>query len=447
MSTSRLFEPGRAAGLLRLRAFLPSAGRAYADRRNSDYGPDRRDNVSVLSPYLRHRLVTEAEVLEAVLDRHSPASAEKFIQEVLWRAYFKGHLETRPEIWRRYRAALAGQVAALDGKGGFRKAYEAAISGRTGIDAFDAWVSELEETGYLHNHARMWFASIWIFTLRLPWELGADFMIRHLLDGDPASNTSSWRWVGGLHTRGKTYLARPDNIAGFTGGRFSPRGLAKEAIALDEPPLPAARPPRAPLSGPGTGKTGLLLTEEDLHPESLGLEGMNLMAVAGAHAVDGRSPLPVAEAVQAFTEAALTDGLDRAARYWGVEAGQLPSLTAIALGDWARRQGLSRIVTAYAPLGPVAEALAEAAPVLAREGITLVELRRAYDEACWPHATRGFFALKEKIPSIFETLGLGAGASAQGELFSAAGGPSGGLAHAAGAPVRPAEERPPWRGG
>ncbi|MCZ8181680.1 MAG: deoxyribodipyrimidine photolyase [Beijerinckiaceae bacterium] len=432
MTDSRHFEPGRAAGLLRLQTFLPSAGRDYANRRNSDFGPDRRDNVSVLSPYLRHRLVTEAEVLEAVLARHSPASAEKFIQEVLWRAYFKGHLETRPEIWPRYREALSGQVAALGEKGGFRKAYEAALAGRTGIDAFDAWVSELEETGYLHNHARMWFASIWIFTLRLPWELGADFMIRHLLDGDPASNTCSWRWVGGLHTRGKTYLARPDNIAGFTGGRFSPRGLAKEAPPLDEPPLPAARPPRAPLSGPAEGVTGLLLTEEDLHPESLGLDRPGIRAIAGASAVDGRSPLPVADAVQAFTEAALTDGLDRAARHWAVEATRLPSLTAVALGDWARRQGLSRIVTAYAPVGPVAEALAEAAPVLARQGIALVEARRPYDEACWPHATRGFFALKEKIPRIFETLGLQAGASGQGDLFETGSSPAGGFDRFAG---------------
>ncbi|MFY8116017.1 MAG: FAD-binding domain-containing protein [Rhabdaerophilum sp.] len=414
MTTSRHFEPGRAAGLLRLRPFLPSAGRDYANRRNSDFGPDRRDNVSGLSPYLRHRLVTEQDVLEAVLGRHSPAAAEKFIQEVLWRAYFKGHLETRPEIWRRYREALEGQVAALGEKGGFRKPYEAALAGRTGIDAFDAWIAELEETGYLHNHARMWFASIWIFTLRLPWELGADYMIRHLLDGDPASNTCSWRWVGGLHTRGKTYLARADNIAGFTGGRFSPRGLAKEAPALDEPPLPAAQRLRAPLAGPGGGPAGLLLTEEDLHPESLLPEGVSPLAIAGASAVEGRSPLPVSEGVKAFTEAALADGLARAAQHRGVAATRLPSLTAVALGDWARRHGLTRIVTAYAPVGPVAEALAEAAPVLTRQGIALVEIRRPHDEACWPHATRGFFALKERIPQIFETLGLG---TPQGDLF------------------------------
>ena len=58
----------------------------------------------------------------------------------------------------------------------------------------------------------MWFASIWIFTLRLPWELGANFFYDHLLDADPASNTLSWRWVTGLQTQGKIYLATENNI-------------------------------------------------------------------------------------------------------------------------------------------------------------------------------------------------------------------------------------------
>ncbi len=83
----------------------------------------------------------------------------------------------------------------LAASSGLRRAYERAVEGRTGIDGFDDWARQLVETGWLHNHTRMWFASIWIFTLRLPWALGAAFFLRHLLDGDPASNTLSWRWV------------------------------------------------------------------------------------------------------------------------------------------------------------------------------------------------------------------------------------------------------------
>ena len=125
--------------------------------------------------------------------------------------------------------AAAGGVGALRGRAGRGGAVGRGAGGgggATGIDCFDAWARELVATGYLHNHARMWFASIWIFTLRLPWELGADFFLRHLIDGDPASNTLSWRWVAGLQTAGKTYLATAENIARFTGGRFAPQGLA-----------------------------------------------------------------------------------------------------------------------------------------------------------------------------------------------------------------------------
>jgi deoxyribodipyrimidine photo-lyase len=407
MSQSRHFEPTRAAGLARLAAFVPAAGRAYANGRNSDHGPNQRGNVSALSPYVRHRLVTEREVLSATLGRHSLGSAEKFVQEVYWRTYFKGHLETRPEIWTRYRADVARLSAAVSERGGgLAKAYRAAVEGRTGIDGFDAWAEELVETGYLHNHARMWFASIWIFTLKLPWQLGADFTYRHFLDGDAASNTLSWRWVGGLHTKGKTYLARPDNIAGYTGGRFRPEGLARIAEPLDEAaigparPIPACRPP-------ATGKALLLLTEEDLHPESLDLAGLDIAGVALADAVAGRSPLEVSPGVVGFTEGALADAAARAGRHFGVEPMRLPSLTAVTLADAARAAGVSRIVTPYAPVGPVAEALAEASPRLVKAGVTLEPIRRPFDTSAWPFATRGFFALKERIPELIAEAGLG----------------------------------------
>ena len=66
----------------------------------------------------------------------------------------------------------------------------------------------------------MWFASIWIFTLELPWQLGAEFFMKHLYDGDAASNTLGWRWVAGVQTQGKHYLASEWNIKKFTNNRF-----------------------------------------------------------------------------------------------------------------------------------------------------------------------------------------------------------------------------------
>ncbi|MEM8785493.1 MAG: FAD-binding domain-containing protein, partial [Pseudomonadota bacterium] len=258
-------DPTRAAGLEQLEGFLPRAGRDYAATRNFDFGPDRRGNVSVLSPYTRHRLVTEEEIVARVLKRHSRSAAEKFIQEVFWRTYWKGWLEHRPSVWSDYQADVRAAAQALQTASGLRSAFEAAVTGRTGIDCFDFWAEELVETGYLHNHARMWFASIWVFTLRLPWELGADFFLRHLLDGDPASNTLSWRWVAGLHTQGKNYLARASNIAKYTDGRFElAAGLDERAGPLEAEPVPAPLAPALPPIVDPQKRTMLLLTEEDL---------------------------------------------------------------------------------------------------------------------------------------------------------------------------------------
>ena len=99
--------------------------------------------------------------------------------------------------------------------------YKNAVEGKTNIECFNEWVNELKENNYLHNHTRMWFASIWVFTLELPWQLGAEFFMKHLYDGDAAANTLGWRWVAGIQTQGKNYLASEWNIKKFTNNRFS----------------------------------------------------------------------------------------------------------------------------------------------------------------------------------------------------------------------------------
>ena len=161
------------------------------------YGPGAHKAVSVLSPYIRRRLVLESDAVAAALAAHGPEAAEKFVQEVIWRGYFKGWLERRPQVWDSYVTGLEADLTALDRDRRLRRDVERAMNGQTGLECFDAWATELVDTGYLHNHARMWFASIWIFTLGLPWRLGADFFYRHLLDGDAASNTLGWRWAAG----------------------------------------------------------------------------------------------------------------------------------------------------------------------------------------------------------------------------------------------------------
>ena len=379
------FLPTRAAGLAALSAFVGRAGHDYAATRNFDRGPADRSNVSALSPYLRYRLITEAEVIGAVRATHPGPAADKFVQEVLWRSYWKGWLELRPAIWADYIADLARLEIQ---SGGWRRDYDRAVAGRTGIDCFDAWIGELGEHGYLHNHARMWFASIWIFTLRLPWQLGAALFWHQLYDGDPASNTLSWRWVAGLQTVGKTYLATVDNIARYTDGRFAPQGLAiRAAPVAGGPPPPPGR--LVELDGPQTGRVGLLIAEDDCRPETLDLAPATVAAVARLACDDGRSP-----DVERFAKDAVGDAGERAGVEFGVH---VAGVTPDTVGEWAASNGVDHIVTAYAPIGPGADRLGALTAALGRDGIAVRRARRRWDTEAWPHAERGFFAFRERF--------------------------------------------------
>jgi deoxyribodipyrimidine photo-lyase len=403
-----MFIPSRAAGIETLTSFVPHAGTEYTRDRNHDTGPFR-DNVSGLSPYLRHRLLTEREVVSAVLERHRFGACEKFVQEVFWRTYWKGWLEQNPEVWRRYRRDVVELKLAGDTRSGD---YREAIAGRTGIDAMDAWVHELLDTGYLHNHTRMWFASIWIFTLGLPWQLGADFFYRHLLDGDAASNTLSWRWVAGLQTAGKTYLATASNISRYTEGRFSPSGLATSARAIVEEPLPSRAPIAPAESTPSGTRVGLLLHEEDLDAASLSAEypwfdsNSRLVAIAGSADPDERSPSGASDAVRRFTASALDDGARRALDTLGRPARVLPDALPSTVLRWAESERLDAVVVPPAPVGPVQERMRTLGAVLASEVVTLTTFRRRWDTLAWPHAARGFFPFRERIPELLRQQGL-----------------------------------------
>jgi hypothetical protein len=389
--------PQRAAALARLDEFLASGATCYAEARN--YVRPGHPDVSRLSPWVQRRLLTEEEIVRVTLARHPFSTVEKFVQEVWWRSYWKGWLEQRPAAWTRAQTAAGEQLAALDRHD--RTNYDAAVAGRTGLAGFDDWARELVATGYLHNHARMWFASIWIFTLRLPWELGADFFWRHLLDGDAASNTLSWRWVAGLQTAGKTYLATAANIARYTEGRVI---LPTHALAPTATPLPATPLPRVALDSASADAPRL---ESDiglwLHPEDLTLEASELAALQ-PRALYARWPHDVATRagwaapVVAFSRAALLDGAARAATHFQIsaETGDAPQLAA-DLAAWAEREGLRQLVAFRPFVGPWLEAVPALQEQLAARGVTLRLVRREWDRRWFPHATRGYFPFWEAV--------------------------------------------------
>jgi len=402
--TSSIWLPTREEGLRRLRAFLPHAGREYARLRNFDDGPSRHAHVSTLSPWIRHRQLLESEVVDAVLKQHSFQSAEKFIQEVFWRTYWKGWLELRPGIWQSYKANLEQLIDSYEHDAVLQENISQATSGETGIDCFDAWVKELIEHGYLHNHARMWFASIWIFWLGLPWQLGADFFLRNLLDGDPAVNTLSWRWVAGLQTKGKSYLARPDNIKKFTRGRFRPEYKALADVrSISGPPDPEPGRIDACTNWNRSKRTGLLLSEDDLSPNFLGLPANGFQGLAALNSSQGRSPIGVSDRVTSFAGGALGDALSRAHCNTGLSTDNILQTSSVySLVGWAQRANIEQIVTAYAPVGPAQDALSLLERKLIPLKIDIIRVLRSSDAVAWPKATHGFFRFRRALPTLIQ---------------------------------------------
>ena len=218
------FETTRQGALSKLDHFIENEIANYNFKRNFDLGPKKRENVSCLSPYITHRLINEYETVKMVLKKYPYQKVEKYIQEVFWRVYWKGWLELRPKVWTDFVEDL--KIIEDDEK------LDQAKNGETEIECFNDWVKELKEFNYLHNHTRMWFASIWIFTLKLPWQKGAEFFLRHLYDGDAASNTLGWRWVAGIQTKGKNYVAQSWNIEKFTNNRYQKIKLNDNAVPL-----------------------------------------------------------------------------------------------------------------------------------------------------------------------------------------------------------------------
>ena len=129
----------RAHGLQQLDAFISKAGRAYQTHRNTDLGSGRHCHVSLLSPYLRHRLIDENEVISQVLNQHTQSEAFKFIQEVFWRTYWKGWLEQRRLLWPEYQQQLPAVLQQQLQNRRQSAVYTAAISAATQVPLFNEW--------------------------------------------------------------------------------------------------------------------------------------------------------------------------------------------------------------------------------------------------------------------------------------------------------------------
>ena len=371
-----------------LNRFLAQNLKQYSRLRNFDFGPDKRNNVSQLSKYISHRVIDEYNVVRATLGVSTFERAEKFVQEVFWRVYWKGWLEHRPTVWSDF-VAFDQQDKLSSQKD--NKNYLAAINGETGIECFDFWARELRNTNYLHNHARMWFASIWIFTLGLPWQAGAQFFLKHLLDGDAASNTLGWRWVAGIQTMGKCYLARAENISKFTGERFDNARLNERALPLVDEKVHVVQPIDYEIFTKQKFET-LLIMDSNLNmlnsSETKNYKKIYVMSLANAS-----RQIAISQSVVEFKQ-----NLIKTAAQKHPHCEVLDSREA--------KQVLGKMPgcdVCYPFIGENLDFLHRSNYVW---NIDLNFLRHHEDLFCWQFATKGFFNFKKNIPAIIKTLAL-----------------------------------------
>ena len=373
------FEISRDGALKQLNIFINSELANYSFKRNFDLGPKDKSNVSCLSPYISHRLITEYEVAKAVLSKFPYQKVEKYIQEIFWRVYWKGWLELRPQVWTDFLEDLKGLKE--------NDNYKKAINGETEIECFNDWVIELKENNYLHNHTRMWFASIWIFTLNLPWQKGAEFFMKHLYDGDAASNTLSWRWVAGLQTKGKHYVAQSWNISKFTNNRY-------KNVKLSENASPIIDRREYKLSS-------LEINKEDLESDTLiffeseqNIETLNLKDYRNIYCVflnNEKRKIKFDEKVINFKKKIIEDQVNRFSNIKIIDEINFDKFT----------NEIKDLDVIYPSIG---ENLSFLKSIKKKKNLNYNFIVRDGDEFCWQFSNKGYFNFKSNIPKIIQKI-------------------------------------------
>ncbi|WP_440690856.1 FAD-binding domain-containing protein [Candidatus Pelagibacter sp. HIMB1782] len=377
-----MFEASRAKALNQLNNFIDNGLADYSKLRNFDFGPEKRSNISCLSPYITHGIINEKEVIQKTLSKFSFSKNEKFVQEVLWRTYWKGWLELRPNVWADYLIELNQIKNELQNN----KNYLSAIEGKTDIECFNEWVNELKENNYLHNHTRMWFASIWIFTLELPWQLGAEFFMKHLYDGDAASNTLGWRWVAGVQTQGKHYLASEWNIKKFTNNRFQNIKLNENA-----PPKISEKSYqiiKQDFTNPqNIEEKNLLIFDNNLSFEITDFKEKNFKKIYLVSNKNENRSIKLSEKLVKFKSQLIEDQGQRLKN-------QSIDFQLIDISE------VTNIENCYGLYPTVGENL----DYLNSNDINVNFLYRSLDQLAWQYCNKGFFNFKNYIPKIVSTL-------------------------------------------
>lgn len=228
--------------------------RHYAKTRNFLDGA-----VTGLGPYITHGAIGTCDVLEYLLEMYSFKEAEKLIFELAWRDFFQA-------VYRYHGQAIFSDLLQAQSPVHSRHLPQVVLEAQTGIRVLDRAITKLYETAYVHNHERMWLASVICNLARVGWQEPARWLYYHLLDGDLASNTLSWQWVAGSFSS-KKYYANQENLNRYSKteqwGTFLDRSysdLARlsvpevfqqaKALELQPPQLPQSEMDKLPCDKP-----------------------------------------------------------------------------------------------------------------------------------------------------------------------------------------------------
>ena len=181
--------------------------------------------MSYLSPYVTAGVISQKRIVEILLKKFTIFDLKEYIFELAWREFFYSVWEYKGDkIFEDIKNPQQGIVS--------QGVPKSVLNAQTGIKSLDNQILELKETGYMHNHARMWTASVVCNYAGSPWIDGAKWMYYYLLDGDLASNTLSWQWVCGAFSS-KQYWFNQDNVNKYSG--FEQKGTFADRPYRDFP--------------------------------------------------------------------------------------------------------------------------------------------------------------------------------------------------------------------
>ena len=198
----------------------------YAKTRNFIDGA-----VTGLSPYISRGVISLRQVKDAVLGKgYKIYQSEKFLQELAWREYWQ-------RVWWQLGDDLFTDIKKTQENVAHRQIIKSIAAAATGINAIDAQIQGLYNTGYMHNHARMYTAGITCNLGKAHWLQPSRWMYYHLLDGDLASNSLSWQWVAGSFSS-KKYIANQENINKYLHSKQQGTFLDKPYETIFDQPIP-----------------------------------------------------------------------------------------------------------------------------------------------------------------------------------------------------------------